>query len=212
MKSFSEFLEQKIHNKGFKEGLQNPPTAGRQVPNAPTAGRQVPNAPTAGRQVPNADNSYSVFYHNLISPPGNMDPAKAIELAVRKFPKDEKEIRDNFAGMKSIEKYPDGHDNYGSYFQGLTDHGMTPEKAIELVVQKFPSDEKEIRDNFAGMKSIEKYPDGHDNYGSYYQGLIDHGMTPEKAIELVVKKFPSDEQELRSKFAAMNARKNIKRV
>ena len=160
MKSFSEFLEQKIHNKGFKEGLQNPPTAGRQVPNAPTAGRQVPNAPTAGRQVPNADNSYSVFYHNLISPPGNMDPAKAIELAVRKFPKDEKEIRDNFAGMKSIEKYPDGHDNYGSY----------------------------------------------------YQGLIDHGMTPEKAIELVVKKFPSDEQELRSKFAAMNARKNIKRV
>ena len=239
MKSFWEFLEQKKYNKVFKENFPTgaPRPAGTPAPTAkpavpgqvakPAAPGQVakpaapgqaakpaaPGAVPAKSFVPaTADNDYGVFYQNLISPPGNFPPAKAIELTVRKFPKQEKEIRDDFAAMSSLEKYPDGDHDYGSYYQGLIDHGMTSKDAIELVVKKFPSDEKEIRNDFAAMSSLEKYPDGDHNYGSYYQGLIDHGMTPENAIELVVKKFPSDEKEIRYNFAGMNARKNVKRV
>ena len=171
MKSFWEFLEQKKYNKVFKENFPTgaPRPAGTPAPTAkPAAPGQVakPAAPgqaakpAAPGDVPaksfvpaTADNDYGVFYQNLISPPGNFPPAKAIELTVRKFPKQEKEIRDDFAAMSSLEKYPDGDHDYGSYYQGLIDHGMTPENAIELVVKKFPSDEKEIRYNFAGMNA-----------------------------------------------------------
>ena len=221
MKSFREFLEQKKYNKLFKENFPTgaPRPAGTPAPAVqaakPAATGAVPAKPAKPAKLAataTADNDYSVFYQNLISPPGNFPPAKAIELTVRKFPNEEKEIRDNFAAMNALRKYPDGHHDYGSYYQGLIEHGMKPKDAIEMVVKKFPNEEKEIRDNFAAMSSLDKYPDGHHNYGSYYQGLIDHGMTPESAIELVVKKFPSDEKEIRDNFAAMNAKRNVKRV